>query len=247
MTGFQAPNYTQVPNDYFDLVMEMTESENKVLAVLLRTTLGYHRDEIKLSIRELARITHLDPKSVMNGARKLEERGLIERTVGKITTVTRWRVVIEDPKLWEKIVKTVPVSQYGNETPPLIKKERKDIERRALDFQSMTIPEARKLPTLRMYEDATDFFPGSVIWEFVHTFITENKLTAEKIKAAAVAWAAQGFKKENVKGILEWALNGIPEKYQTKNMQAKSVIPKSNMRELDDNTPIPYVTVEIGD
>ena len=61
MSGFKAPNYTQIPNDYFDLVMEMTEAENKVLAALLRATLGYHRDEIKLSIRELARITRLDP------------------------------------------------------------------------------------------------------------------------------------------------------------------------------------------
>lgn len=124
MSGFQAPNYTQVPNDYFDLVMEMTEAENKVLAALLRATLGYHRDEIKLSIRELARITRLDPKSVMTGARKLEERGLIERTVGKITTVSKWTVVIDDPKLWEKIVKTVPAGQYKNNTLPL-KKEKK--------------------------------------------------------------------------------------------------------------------------
>src|SRR5690349_13028231 len=100
MTGFQAPNYTQVPNDYFDLIMEMTIAEIKVLSALIRVTLGYHRDEITLTIREMARVTHLDPKSVMAGASKLEERGLIERTVGKITTVTKWRVVIGDVKLW---------------------------------------------------------------------------------------------------------------------------------------------------
>ena len=95
------------------------------MAALLRTTLGYHRDEIKLSIEELARITHLDPKSVMTGATKLEERGLIERTVRKLGTVTNWTVVIEDPKLWEKIVKTVPGGQYKNDTLPLKKKKKK--------------------------------------------------------------------------------------------------------------------------
>jgi hypothetical protein len=126
MIGFQAPNYTQVPNDYFDLVMEMTIAEIKVLSALIRVTLGYHRDEITLSVREMARITNLDPKSVMAGASKLEARGLIERTVGKITTVTKWRVVIGDVKLWEKIVKTV--GNDSEEKRPLpLKKEKKKI------------------------------------------------------------------------------------------------------------------------
>lgn len=107
MTGFQSPNYTQVPNDYFDLVMEMTEAENHLLAALLRTTFGYHRDEIQLSIRDLAEICKMDPQSIQNAAKKLEERGLIERTVRKSRTVTEWTVRIEDTKLYEKIVKTV--------------------------------------------------------------------------------------------------------------------------------------------
>lgn len=132
------------------------------------------------------------------------------------------------------------------DTKKELKKESREIAR-ALDFQSMTVKEAQNLPTLRMYTDATDFFPGSVIWEFVHIFITENNLTADKIKAAAVAWALAGYKRENVKGILEWALNGIPEKYQVKSMKVDTSLPRPNMRELDDKTPIPYVTVEIGD
>jgi len=129
MTGFQAPNYTQVPNDYFDLIMEMTIAEIKVLSTLIRVTLGYHRDEITLTIREMARVTHLDPKSVMAGAAKLEERGLIERTVGKITTVTKWRVVIGDPKLWEKIVKTVGNDSEEKAPLPYNKKKKREKEK----------------------------------------------------------------------------------------------------------------------
>ena len=60
----------------------------------------------------------------MVGAGKLEGRGLIRRTVRKFTTVTVWTVVIEDPKLWEKIVKTVPGVEYKNDTLPLNKEKK---------------------------------------------------------------------------------------------------------------------------
>jgi helix-turn-helix protein len=80
----------------------------------------------------------------------------------------------------------------------------------ALDFQSMTIPQAQKVPALKMYSDATGWFPADVLWEKVHKIIMENKLTAEKIRAAAVAWIGQGYKRGNVMGILEWAVNGVP-------------------------------------
>lgn len=103
------------------------------------------------------------------------------------------------------------------DTKKELKKEIKEREQEppALDFQNMTVGQARQLPTLKMYAEATDFFPGSVIWEFVHNFITDNKLTVEQIKAAAVAWTLAGYKQENVRGILEWTVSGIPEKHRT--------------------------------
>jgi hypothetical protein len=57
----------------------------------------------------------------------------------------------------------------------------------ALDFKNMTVGQARKVPSIKLYVDATEQFPGSVLWETVHKAITEN----------------------NLKGILEWAVNGI--------------------------------------
>lgn len=82
------------------------------------------------------------------------------------------------------------------------------------DFVAMTVNEAKKLPTLRLYTRATGFWPGSLVWEYVHGFIVQHNLTEEKLRAAATAWAASGFKAENVKGVLEWAAFGIPEKYR---------------------------------
>jgi hypothetical protein len=84
----------------------------------------------------------------------------------------------------------------------------------APDFENMTVPEAMRLGTLRLYKEATGYFPGSLLWETVHNTITQNSLTHEQLRAAAVAWQARGYKRENVAGILEWATNGIPQNGQ---------------------------------
>lgn len=126
MSGFASPNYTQVPNDYFDLVMEMTEAETKVLTALVRATFGFHRDEIKLSVRALAKATKMSTSSVWIGAGKLEERGLIEKSVSEFDTVTTWRVVISDTGLYRQIIKSVSdgTAKVG------LKKERKSFHSR---------------------------------------------------------------------------------------------------------------------
>lgn len=94
-----------------------------------------------------------------------------------------------------------------------IKREREEKKEKplSLDFSTMTVMEAQKLPTLRLYKKAADFFPGSLVWEFVHNEITKHALTYEKIHEAAVAWDLRGFKRENVKGVLEWSINGVPK------------------------------------
>lgn len=78
------------------------------------------------------------------------------------------------------------------------------------DFKAMSIQEAYRLPTLRLYRDATGFFPGQPTWEYVHTFIVKNNISAERLKEAFTEWKIRGFKSDNVKGILEWAKDGIP-------------------------------------
>lgn len=92
------------------------------------------------------------------------------------------------------------------------KNEKGEGEAPAPDFKNMSVAEARRHPTIRMYTEAAEFFPPSVAWELVDQFITAHKLTAEQIHGAAAAWAMAGYKQGNVKGILEWAANGIPEK-----------------------------------
>jgi hypothetical protein len=80
----------------------------------------------------------------------------------------------------------------------------------APNFKKMNIQEAYKLPTLRLYRDATNFFPGQAVWEYVHTFILENNISKSALEKAFKEWKISGFKTENVRGILEWARDGVP-------------------------------------
>jgi hypothetical protein len=94
MSGFSSPNYTQTPNDLFDeLLPEMGLAELKVVMVIIRNTFGYHRDEVKLSVRALARATGMTAKSTLAGAEQAEAHGLIERHQdGK--KITLWRAIV---------------------------------------------------------------------------------------------------------------------------------------------------------
>ena len=196
MTGFQAPNYTQVPNDYFDLINDgMTIAEIKVLSNLLRATLGYHREEVEITIRELARISQLDPKSVMAGASKLEQRGLIVRSVGKITTKTKWTVVIDEPKLWEKIVKTVGNAQEENRPLPL--KRKKEIKENDDVLKTISRAYEAEIGVISPMiadelRDASTTYPLQWILDAIKESATQNKRGWKYILAILTRWKAQG-------------------------------------------------------
>jgi len=91
---FESPNHTQTPNDLFDRFMrDMAEPELKVVLAVLRATLGFHRDEIRLSIKEMMKLTGLSENGVLSGARAAEARKLIQRVLdGKKKTT--WRANI---------------------------------------------------------------------------------------------------------------------------------------------------------
>ena len=102
----------------------------------------------------------------------------------------------------------------------------------AFDFSNMTVPQAYKVPTLKMFNKATGWLPADILWEQVHNFITENNLTEEQIKAAAIAWIGKGYNRRNVMGILEWAKNGTTGEYQQKQQpETKPAIDETRVQE----------------
>lgn len=81
MTGYSAPNYTQIPNAMLDVDMrDMPESELKVTLAILRKIVGYHKDKPEaISYSQLEELTGLSRQGVTDGVRRAIERGRIKR------------------------------------------------------------------------------------------------------------------------------------------------------------------------
>lgn len=77
---FKSPNYTQAPNEFFDEIMrDLGYAELKVVLAVIRMTFGFHRKSAKATLTTMCRMTGLTRYAVLEGAKKAEERGLIER------------------------------------------------------------------------------------------------------------------------------------------------------------------------
>ena len=58
-TGFADANYTKMPNDLFEMMSDMKDTELRVIIALCRFTFGYHRNSASASIADLQKWTGL--------------------------------------------------------------------------------------------------------------------------------------------------------------------------------------------
>jgi phage replication O-like protein O len=77
--GVNAPNYTQTPNEIFDLMPDMDQSELRVVLVVCRQTFGWHKQRDRISLSQLIKATGLSRQGVLNGIEKAISRGLLKR------------------------------------------------------------------------------------------------------------------------------------------------------------------------
>ena len=88
--GFSRPNYTQVPDDVFDVLLpELTESELKVLLSIIRRTVGFKKDADTISLKQMVegirtrdgqqldRGAGISKTSAVRGVTGLVEKGII--------------------------------------------------------------------------------------------------------------------------------------------------------------------------
>lgn len=80
-----------------------------------------------------------------------------------------------------------------------------------LDFENMTVVEAKKLAPLKVWLTVFKELPAAALWEIVHDTIQQYSITVEKLKEVKLAWQGRGYRLQNVLGILEWCTRGIPE------------------------------------
>jgi len=110
--AFESPNYTQVPNDLFEMMPSMTEAELRVALVLCRQTFGYHRDQTEMSLREMSEATGLSVNGAVAGAKAAEERGLVQK-ISDGQKTTAWKLIVVTTKKTTKKAKGVSASDTG--------------------------------------------------------------------------------------------------------------------------------------
>lgn len=78
-TGFESPNFTQTPNQFFDQLLAQIDDlcELKVTLAVIRYTFGFHRTQAELSQSFLIQATGLTEKSVKKGIQLALRRGTI--------------------------------------------------------------------------------------------------------------------------------------------------------------------------
>lgn len=95
MSGYEKPNYTQIPNILFDVHMpKMKEAELRVVLAIARATFGWHKQKDKLSLSQLMEKTGLKRAAVVRGIQEGMERGVIAREESGMSFL--YSLVIED-------------------------------------------------------------------------------------------------------------------------------------------------------
>lgn len=75
-----APNYTQIPNIYFDEIMQtLNGSENLVFLTIMRKTFGWHKEKDRIAYTQIMEVSGISSRSTISSALKvLLEKGYIE-------------------------------------------------------------------------------------------------------------------------------------------------------------------------
>lgn len=78
----------------------------------------------------------------------------------------------------------------------------------AVDFSSLSVQEAGRIPEIQVFLAATGRFPGRPTYELVVREIREHGHKAEDLKVYYEAWCARGFRPQNLAWLTDWAASG---------------------------------------
>lgn len=96
--GFEKPNYTEVPNAFFDMLPTMKESELKVMLFAIRNTFGWHKSADEISLTQFQDGTGMSRQGVLNGIEQAKKRGILRELPnddGK-RGIKLYKVIIKD-------------------------------------------------------------------------------------------------------------------------------------------------------
>jgi len=117
--AFPEPNYTQVPNKFFDMLPDMEASEARVTIIMIRNTFGFHRNEFKMGLDKLAAAAGVSRNTAKDGAEAAERRGTFKRSNKDTQGEAEWELIVGDQPLTPSTIDPVPPQPLEGGDQPL--------------------------------------------------------------------------------------------------------------------------------
>lgn len=118
-SAFPEPNYTQTPNNFFDMLPDMEHSEVNVTLVMIRHTFGFHRSEFKMSISKLAAAAGLSRNAAKDGAEAAERRGTFRRANPDAQTEAEWELIVGQSEDGQPVTPLIEWPADGQSVTPI--------------------------------------------------------------------------------------------------------------------------------
>lgn len=150
---YDKPNYTQAPNAFFDDHLPAIKSlaELKVTLIVLRNTIGWHKESVDLTLKELMTRTGMSRPSVVEGTDLALKRETITR-VKKGRSFTYEANILSVKNLYlsgtEMSKESLPTSVknlYRSPDVSLLEKERKESKNTTQALRAAVISDTKRL------------------------------------------------------------------------------------------------------
>jgi len=228
MSGFQSPNHTQVPNDFFDMMPEMSEAELRVTLIMIRETRGWHRDAAKIGKQEMADRSGLSFNGVTAGCEGAEQRGTFRRTNPNTKTKAEWELVESDTPSTSEGVNPQPVRESPSTSEGQVR-VKENINKKEKKNKAAT-PRAEPPQQVKLYREVTKKYPPSPNYDDV---ISKIDLIQKRLGRAVVeddlrpfykAWTGNGWNQFSINWLDYAVKNEMPTAYKKND---KPVMPKA--------------------
>jgi hypothetical protein len=212
--AFPEPFHTQTPNNFFDMVPDMSNAELRVTLIMIRNTFGWQRDHFEMSVTKLAKAAGLSRQAALDGAMAAQKRGTFKRTNPKSNDEASWSLVTSlqpvDTPLTTRGVPLQPVEETPLKvTSKVGLKKVKDTNKEIKEAPKRTPPPAE----VSLFREVTERFPPKVNFQDVVDSVSKMRIrlqravTIEDLKPFYAAWCHKGYKPINLSW-LEWAETG---------------------------------------
>lgn len=237
MSKAPPPNYTQTPNVYFDkwLPAIKSMSELKVVNVIIRNTFGWHEEETSLTLTDIQTLADISRASAVDGVKRALDHGYINsrpngrsrayrisvEPIGSESEPTT-RLTGPNSGLLNSLGSEPTHSSSGTESEPpvgrgsepsLISKEKeKKRDRSASSKRECTSRDKRiDHPALKAVLQVKGRYPHKDLWDLVISTLGEAPDVAH-MKECWLAWRSWNFRPENFGWLIDWYVNGIPQR-----------------------------------